>query len=87
LIFYIHISLIKLTPLTQPILFVKWYRAVAPSPGAAHPTRAKRVTPKAVKINITFYLTLIPEAIAWFVLLFFVSVIIMNKLLIHLPWF
>jgi hypothetical protein len=87
LIFYIHSSLVKLTPLTHPILFVKWYRAVAPSPGATDPQRAKRVTPKAVKIHITFYLSLIPETIAWFVLLFFASVIIVNKVLIHLPWF
>lgn len=77
----------KLTPLTQPIFFVKWYRAVAPSLGATDPQRAKRVTPKAVKIHITLYLILIPEALAWFVLLFFASIIIMNKVLIHLPRF
>jgi len=68
----------------QPILFVKWYRAVSPSLGATDPQRAKRVPPKALKIHLTFYLSRIPEAIVWFVLLLFASVIITNKISIHL---
>jgi len=57
---------------------------VSSSLGTTDPQRAKRVPPKAVKIHLTFYLSLIPEAIAWFVLLLLASIIIINKILIHL---